>query len=97
MIWKILSGFIVGIIVSSIYFNYNSKKVYTPIHDTVEIYIDKVQEKIDTIFITKTKLKYIYEKKQNQIDTMSNDSLWKFYTNFLQSRFPSNTNTIKAD
>ena len=67
------------------------------IHDTIEVYIDKIQTKIDTIYIVKNKYKYIYEEKKNQIDTMSNDSLWKYYTEFLQSRFPSDSVTTKAN
>ena len=95
---NVIFAFIV-IVLTILLIKSSGQKQNTPkfIHDTIEIYIDKIQSKIDTIYIVKNKYKYIYEEKKNQIDTMSNDSLWKYYTEFLQSRFPSDSIAIKAN
>lgn len=95
IIFIIINIILIGIIL--LVRNHPKQSTTGVIHDTIEIYIDKIQTKIDTIYIVKNKYKYIYEEKKNQIDTMSNDSLWKYYTEFLQSRFPSDSVATKAN
>ena len=65
--------------------------------DSLENCISLIKPQIDTIFRTKTITKYIYEKKADSIWNQSADDDWNYYTNFLSTKFPSDTTSVKTN
>lgn len=100
---KSIIAFIIGIILGitvtgfSIYLFKHNQITTELIHDTISIKIDSIQERIDTVFNDRVKLKYVYEKNVETISNQSADSDWVYYNNYLRSRFPGDSLTIKAN
>lgn len=65
--------------------------------DSLENCINLIKPQIDTVFQTKLLTKYIYEKKADSIWNQSADDDWKYYTNFLSSRFPSDATSAQTN
>jgi len=65
--------------------------------DSLENCISLIKPKIDTIYKLKVSTKYIYEKKADSIWNQSANDDWNYYTNFLSTRFPSDSCSIKTN
>lgn len=65
--------------------------------DSLENCINLIKPRIDTIYQQKTLIKYLYNEKADTIWNQSADDDWKYYTNFLSTRFPSDTCPTKTN
>ena len=65
--------------------------------DSLENCINLIKPRIDTIYQQKTLIKYLYNEKADTIWNQSADDDWRYYTNFLSTRFPSDTCPTKTN
>lgn len=65
--------------------------------DSLDSCIENTKTQIDTFYVRKTKIKYVYEEKDSEIRNQSADADWQYYIKFLRSRFPSDSSTVKTN
>jgi len=65
--------------------------------DSLENCINLIKPKIDTVYQQKTLIKYLYNEKADTIWNQSADDDWNYYTKFLSTRFPSDSNSIETN
>ncbi len=65
--------------------------------DSLDFCIENTKTQIDTFYVRKTKIEYVYEEKDNEIRNQSADADWLYYTEFLRSRFPSDSSTVETN
>lgn len=96
-IWIFLIGCVVGVssvLLTNLCFKKEPTKVPTEIVDKQQHTIDSlkncinsIESKVDTLYIEKTKIIYKYEEKADDIWDQSTDDDWKYFQDFLRSRF----------
>lgn len=67
--------------------------IINSLHDSLDLY----RADVDTVYIEKWKIKLVYDEKANDITNQSSDADWIYYTNFLRSRFPSDSSAVEAN
>jgi hypothetical protein len=65
--------------------------------DSLQLTLDNYQAKVDTVYLEKWKIKYVYDEKANDIVNQSADADWNYYTNFLRARFPSDSSAVETN
>ena len=65
--------------------------------DSLQFELVTLQNHADTVYIVKEIVKETYEEKAENIINQSADADWKYFTNFLRARFPSDSCTIKTN
>ena len=65
--------------------------------DSLQCELTTLQNHTDTVYIVKEIVKETYEEKAENIINQSADADWKYFTNFLRARFPSDSCTIKTN
>ena len=65
--------------------------------DSLKFELVTLQNHTDTVYIVKEIVKETYEEKAENIINQSADADWKYFTNFLRARFPSDSCTIKTN
>ena len=101
MNWKKLSnyfiGFVIGVLIG--FFTMPTKTLPPP-DPEIQIFYktrDSIITIIDTIKDTKYKIKVIYEKEADSIWNQSPDDDWKYFINYLRTRFPSDSDSTEAN
>lgn len=65
--------------------------------DSLRDFLENFQADVDTVYITKWKIKHDYEEKADNILNQSADADWQYYINFLRARFPSDSTAVEAN
>jgi len=99
--WKALISFLIGLIMGGLVgFYMTPKPTLPPVEPEIKIFYktrDSLVYIIDTIKDTKYKIKVIYEKEADSIWNQSPDDDWKYFINYLRTRFPSDSDSIEAN
>jgi hypothetical protein len=99
--WKKLTSFFIGFVIGVLigFFTMPTKTLPPP-DPEIQIFYktrDSIITIIDTIKDTKYKIKVIYEKEADSIWNQSPDDDWKYFINYLRTRFPSNSDSTEAN
>lgn len=101
MKWKAFISFLIGLIMGGLIgFYLMPTKTLPPPDPEIQIFYktrDSIITIIDTIKDTKYKIKVIYEKEADSIWNQSPDDDWKYFINYLRTRFPSDSDSIEAN
>lgn len=103
----LLLGLAIGLVIGFLSFHhrnvtpveYSNSKIdsLNSVIDSLNGCILNISSKIDTIYQTKTKIKYIYREKADTIWNQSAAADWDYYTKFLRTKFSADSNSTKTN